>query len=267
MKLGFIGAGNMGGAIIRGLIANKGAKAKDIFFVRKNKELAEKMSNELGITACKDTKELAEKCDVVFLAVKPFMFEDVLPECSSALKKKDPIIVSVAAGKSIAKIKEILGYDAKVIRIMPNVNAEVFLSTTAICKAENVSDEGEASVCSLLEKIGTAVKIQEDKFPVFSAIAGCSPAYVYMFIDALAEGALRAGMPKKQALEIAASAVYGSAMLLAHSNKHPRELTDSVCSPAGTTIEGVNALLEGKFDATVMSAVKASIDKDLSMGK
>jgi pyrroline-5-carboxylate reductase len=264
MKLGFIGAGNMGGAVIRGLIESGAAKAEDINVIRKNAEAAKKMADELGVKIYNDYKSFAEDSDVLFVAVKPNVFPTLLPEISGFLNA-EKIIVSMAAGISTERVEELLGFKLPVIRIMPNVNASIRLSATAVCRNDAVSDKVYTDVKKLLEGIGLVTEVPENQFAIFTAIAGCSPAYVYMFIDALAKGAVKAGMNKQKALEIAAYAVYGSAALCGKSSEHPAKLCDNVCSPGGTTIEGVCTLDEYKFTAGVTAAVTNSIAKDAKL--
>ena len=267
MKLGFIGAGNMAGAIFKGLIASKAVNAADIYIIRNNMQLQKQQEAELGVKGCQTYDELIEKSDRVFLGVKPVAFPALLEKIKKPLQAKNPLIVSMAAGLSTDKIKDMLGYDAPIVRIMPNINAAILMSATAYCGNTKATEEQVESVEKLLSSIGSAYAVSEDKFAIFTAIAGCSPAYVYMFIDALARGAQKMGMNKQQALEISAQAVAGSAAMFMQSGKHPAQLTDSVCSPGGTTIEGVCTLDEYKFTAGIVKAVENSILKDAQLGK
>lgn len=262
MKIGFIGSGNMGSAIFKGLIKNNAVKAENIYVYRINREKLEADAKEFGINGCGDYCELIEKTDCIFLAVKPNKFAEILPIVSKQLSKKNSLIISMAAGKTIESIEKLLGYKAPIIRIMPNINAQICLSATAYCSNEKVTSEQLDYIVNLLKAIGMAAPVEESKFSAFSAIADCSPAYVYMFIEALAKGALKAGMNKKQALDIAAYAVFGSAKMFIDSNVHPNQLIDKVCSPGGTTIEGVCTLDEYKFTSAVVKAVENSIEKD-----
>ena len=267
MKLGFIGAGNMAGAIFKGFIKAKSADPKDIYIIRNNAELLQQQESEFGINGCSDYDELIEKSDVVFLGVKPAAFPALLEKIKGSLEKKKPIVVSMAAGMTIASIEEMLGFKPSLIRIMPNINAEILMSATACCGNSRTSSEQLQIVKKYMSSIGLAVEIPENQFPIFTAIAGCSPAYVYMFIDALARGAQKMGMNKKQALEISAQAVVGSASMYMKSGLHPAELTDKVCSPGGTTIEGVCTLDEYKFTAGIVKAVENSVIKDALLNK
>lgn len=267
MKLGFIGAGNMGGAVIRGFIKSGKVKAQDIYVTRKNKSALKDMSSELGITACENSCDIAEECDAIFMAVKPVMFNDVINEIKDTVKKNCPLVVSMAAGLTTESIKAMFGFDLRIVRIMPNINAEILMSATSVCKNETALNEDIEVVKNLFSSIGLATEVNESLFPVFSAIAGCSPAYVYTFIDALARGAQKMGMNKQQALEIAATAVVGSAEMYLKSNKHPQVLVDKVCSPGGTTIEGLCTLEEYKFTAGIVKAVENIVNKDKALNK
>lgn len=267
MKLGFIGAGNMAGAIFKGLIKAKAVEAKDIFIIRNNPDLQKQQENELGVTGCGSYEELIENCDVVFLGVKPVVFPVLLDNIKNLLERKKPLIVSMAAGITLDSIEEMLGFKPSIVRIMPNINAEILMSATAYCGNDRASSEQLALVKKYMSAIGLAVELPEKQFAVFTAIAGCSPAYVYMFIDALARGAQKLGMNKQQALDISAQAVIGSASMYAKSGKHPAELVDKVCSPGGTTIEGVCTLDEYKFTAGIVKAVENSVLKDELLNK
>jgi pyrroline-5-carboxylate reductase len=268
MKLGFIGAGNMGSAIFKGFIAKGKVDCKDIYITRRNKAELASQASELGVNACEDGCEIVRKCDVVFLAVKPIMFGEVLGKIRAEVKAEKPLIVSMAAGISTEDIETMLDVKGvRVVRIMPNVNAQVAMSVTAVCAGSNASNEDVELVNELFNSIGETAEVEEKHFAIFTAIAGCSPAYVYMFINSLAEGALKAGMNKKLAIRIAAGAVMGSAKLVLESGKHPEELNDMVCSPGGTTIEGVCTLKEKGFEAAVISAVENSILKDAALKK
>jgi pyrroline-5-carboxylate reductase len=266
MKYGFIGAGNMGSAICNGFIKSGSISGADIYITRRNKAALKEQAAQMGVNACDSGTEVVKSSDVLFLAVKPNMFREVTDEVRDAVKDKMPLVVSMAAGLSTSDIEDMLKVKGvRVVRIMPNVNAGVSMSVTAYCKGKNATDEDLENVRGLLELIGTATAVDEKLFAVFSAIAGCSPAYVYMFINALAEGALKAGMNKKQAIEIAAAAVMGSAKTVIESGKHPEELNDMVCSPGGTTIEGVCRLKEKGFESAVIEAVSASVAKDRAL--
>ncbi|MDE6182255.1 MAG: pyrroline-5-carboxylate reductase [Eubacteriales bacterium] len=262
MKIGFLGIGNMGSAILKGILKN-GIDANEIYAYDVDKERLNKIKSELNINICFTYESLINSIDCIILAIKPNIFKNVLKEIAPILKANNTLIVSIAAGLEINSIKEMLNNKfAPIIRIMPNINAEICMATSAYCYSEEVGEEELDEVVSYFEKIGSIYYIEEEKFSIFTAIAGCSPAYVYLFIDSLAKGAQKMGLPKKLALEIATNAVIGSANMINKSSKHPWELIDNVCSPGGTTIEGICTLEENNFQQTIVKAVENSIIKD-----
>ena len=260
--LGFIGTGNMATAIIKGVLASGVLRGEDIAIYDIVTEKAEALAGEYGLKVFGSENEIAEKCDKVVLSVKPNVFPVVLGKIDGELKKNNPLIISIAAGKTIDFISGCLSYDAKIVRVMPNINAKVGAAVSAYCGNENVSETELNFVKELCESFGIAVNISENLFSVYSAIGGCSPAFSYMFIDSLARAAVKNGMPKNVALEVAAGAVMGSAKMILESKEHPWALVDQVCSPGGTTIEGVASLQSDGFESAVMNAVQAAIDKD-----
>lgn len=260
--LGFIGTGNMATAIIKGVLSSGLLKGEEIGVYDLQKEKADALSKEYGIKNFSSATELTESCDKIVLAVKPNVISAVLAEIDEAAKKNNPLFISIAAGKSLEFLVSCVSYEGRFVRVMPNINAVVLEAVSAYCCNEKVSEEEKSFVNELLSSFGSAVEIKEELFSVFSAIAGCSPAFSYMYIDSIARGAVKNGMPKDMALKIAAQAVLGSAKMILESDEHPWDLVDKVCSPGGTTIEGVTSLQENGFESTVMNAVQASFDKD-----
>ncbi len=267
MKLGFIGAGNMGGAIIKGLIKSGKIPAENINVTEKDTNILHTLAKEQGIKPCAGYKELTDNSDIVFMAVKPVVFPSVIDDIKEYIREKRPLLISMAAGITTESIEDMLGFKTPIVRMMPNINAEILMSATALCKNDAADDKDMDTARDILNAIGMTAIIDEGMFAVFSAIAGCSPAYVYLFIDSLAKGAQKMGMNKKQALEIAAAAVSGSAAMFTRSGAHPWELIDKVCSPGGTTIEGVCTLEEYKFSSAVVKAVENSVLKDRALNK
>ncbi len=256
IKYGFLGLGNMASAIIAGM---RNSGKYDMSCVYGYDTIPTK-AEECSVCACESAESLCNTVDVVVLAVKPQILPKVLPTVKE--NAKDTLIVSIAAGKTLDYLKNGLYDSAPIVRVMPNINARVGASTVAFCANEYVTSEQKATVEEMLRTIGTVTELAENMFSVFTALAGSSPAFTYIYIDALARAAVAAGMPKAQALEIAASSVFGSAKLIMESKEHPYLLADSVCSPAGTTIDGVLTLQENAFESIVHKAVKAVIDKD-----
>ena len=260
--LGFIGTGNMASAIIKGILSSGILKGEDIAVYDIDTKKTAGLSEEYGLKVFSGENEIAEKCDKVVLSVKPNVFSTLLKKIDSSLEENNPLIISIAAGKTLDFISECLSYDAKIVRVMPNINAKVGGAVSAYCGNGNVTEEELSFVRSFCESFGIAVSIEEKLFSVYSAIGGCSPAFAYMFIDSLARAAVKNGMPKVQALQVAAGAVLGSAKMILESDEHPWKLVDQVCSPGGTTIEGVASLQKDGFEASVMNAVQACVDKD-----
>ena len=260
--IGFIGSGNMATAIIRGLVSGGEYNSREIAVFDICREKAEELSKELSLTLMESEKEIAEKCNEVVLAVKPDVFPSLLGKIGEELKANDPLIISIAAGKTTEFIASLLPYSPRLVRIMPNINAKVQAAISAYCGNERATDSDKAYVKDFCDAFGRGIEIAEKSFSIYSAIGGCSPAFAFMFIDALAMAAVKNGMTKAQALETAAQAVLGSAKLILESGEHPRKLGDAVCSPGGTTIEGVCALQENAFEGTVEKAVEASFNKD-----
>lgn len=260
--LGFIGTGNMATAIIKGVVSSGILKGEDIAVYDIASDKAKALAEEYGVKVFESENDIAKNCDKVVLSVKPNVFPSLLGKIDADLKENDPLIISIAAGKTIEFISGCLSYDGKIVRVMPNINAKVGAAVSAYCGKENVSESDLSFVKSLCEGFGIAVNITENLFSTYSAIGGCSPAFAYMFIDALARGAVKNGMPKNVALEVAAGAVLGSAKMILESDEHPWQLVDQVCSPGGTTIEGVTSLQNDSFESSVMNAVQAAIDKD-----
>ncbi len=260
--IGFIGAGNMASAIIAGMCRAEFVKGEEIAVFDSDRSKAEALSDNYGITVKASASEIAETCEKILLAVKPNVIASVLSETDGIAKEKNPLFISIAAGKTTEYLRSCVSFDGRFVRVMPNINALVGAAVSGLCGTDNVSDEDMSFAVDLCECFGTAVKIDEKLFPIFSAIGGCSPAFTYMYIDALARAAVKNGMPKAQALEVAAQSVLGSAKTVLESEDHPWTLVDRVCSPGGTTIEGVASLQKDGFEAAVMNAVQASFDKD-----
>lgn len=260
--LGFIGTGNMASAIIAGAVSSNFEKGENIAVFNRTPEKAEKLAEQYGLKFFGSAEEIAQNCTCIVLGVKPNQLETVLSQIKSACSKTKPLIISIAAGKTLEFFKERLYGEARIIRVMPNLNAVVGQSVSAVCANENCTQSDMDFALGLCSSFGRAVKIEESQFSVFSAIGGCSPAFAFMFIDSLARAAVKHSMPKDLALEISAQAVLGSAKMILESGAHPWELIDKVCSPGGTTIEGVLALEKDAFQSAVCDAVDAAYNKD-----
>lgn len=265
MKLGFIGLGNMASAIIGGILREGIAKPEEITGSAKTEKTARARGAQFGIEACTDNKKVAEQADVLVLAVKPRFFQEVIAEIRDVVKE-DTLVISVAAGKTVSYLEEQFAgpekkRNIKLVRCMPNTPALVSAGCTGFCVNGHVNREEKELAEKLFLSFGKAAEVPEHLMDTVGSVSGSSPAFVFMFIEALADGAVAEGMPRAQALEFAAQAVYGSAKLVLESGKHPGELKDMVCSPGGTTIQGVRALEKGGMRGTVMDAVIACVEK------
>ncbi len=265
MKIAFIGAGNMGSAIIEGIIANGIAKPQDITVADKNKDSLLLAANKYGVNTEEDNKKTAETADILFLCVKPNVLYSVIDEIAAAVQE-DTIIVSIAAGQSMEKITKAFGKDAiKLARVMPNTPALVGEGMAAVVTNGNMTDDDTARVVKVFGSLGKAEIVSENLMDAVTAVSGSAPAYVFMFIEAMADAAVQGGMPRDKAYTFAAQTVLGSAKMVLDTGKHPGELKDMVCSPGGTTIDAVAVLEEEGMRNAVIKAMKACIEKSKSL--
>lgn len=265
MKLGFLGLGNMASAIIGGILKEGIAKPEDIIGSAKTEKTAVEKAARFGIETCTDNKKVTERADVLVLAVKPQFFPEVIAEIRD-LVKEETLVISVAAGKTIKYIENQFGVPEngktlKLVRCMPNAPALVLAGCSGYCMNQYVNREERELAEKLIGSFGKAIEMPERLIDTVGSVAGSSPAFVFMFIEALADGAVAEGMPRKQAIEFAAQAVLGSAKLVLESGLHPGELKDMVCSPGGSTIQGIRVLEKGGMRSAVMDAVIACVEK------
>lgn len=263
MRLGFIGAGNMAQAIIGGVLESKLLPKEEIIASAATEKTIKKVEEQYGIHTTLDNRQVAQ-ADIIFLAVKPVYCQQVIEEIKD-LVDQDKIVVSIAAGKTLQWLGEHLGEKKKIIRTMPNTPALVGEGVTAVCLNENVKEADLQKVCKILESFGEAQVIKENLMDAVVAVSGSSPAYVFLFIEAMADGAVAEGMPREQAYRFAAQSVLGSAKMVLETGKHPGELKDMVCSPAGTTIEAVRALEQSGFRGSVLECMKVCAEKSRNM--
>lgn len=261
VKIGFIGLGNMAKAMIGGMLKKKMVLPEDLIGSSKTQATGEKMVKEFGICTTLDNAEVAVKSDILFLAVKPIFMEEVIVQIRDVIRPKT-VIVSIAAGRDLPWLQASFGgSERKIIRCMPNTPALVMEGCTGVCPGEYVTESELEQVMALMRSFGSAHVVPERLMDVVGAVSGSSPAYCFLFIEALADGAVAAGMPRKQAYEFAAQAVMGSAKMVLETGKHPGELKDMVCSPGGTTIQAIKVLEEKGLRASVMDAMEACIEK------
>ena len=272
---GMIGTGNMGSAVAEAIY--RSGQVKVLRLSNRRDEKAQAVAEHLGsidtgssspVIAVTDNVDIARSCDIIFLAVKPQILPEVLEELAPifADRKDKFILVTMAAGISCAAFKKMAGGDYRVIRIMPNTPASIGKGVIEYC-SEGVEDADLEEFKKLMAPAGLVDPIQEKLIDAASAVTGCGPAYAYMFINSLADGAVRCGLPRDKAIAYAAAMVEGSAAMVLQSGLHPEQLKDAVCSPGGTTIAGVQALEDATFRAGVMEAVCAAYDKTVAMGR
>ncbi len=259
-KIGFIGLGNMASAMIGGMLQKGVVRAEDILGFARTEETRKRVRDRFSIRITDGNAQAAAQADILFLAVKPIFLPEVIEEIRDAVRPQT-LIVSIAAGKDLAYLKEAFGgEDRKLIRCMPNTPALVLEGCTGVCAAETVTEEELGQVLLLLESFGKASVVPERLMDVVVGVSGSAPAYVFLFIEAMADEAVAEGMPRQQAYEFAAQAVLGSARLVLETKQHPGVLKDMVCSPGGTTIQAVKVLEEKGLRAAVMDAVEACIE-------
>ncbi len=262
MKVGFIGCGNMGSALARAV--SKVADTK-IYVYDYNEEKACTFANEISAKVS-DSSTIAKECDFVFLGVKPNVLPTVTETIKSALSEnKNGTLVSMAAGVTLDKINSFSG-NFPAIRIMPNTPVAVGNGMISFCRNEVVTEENLENFKAIMAKTGCLLAIDEKLIDAATAVAGCGPAFVYMFAEALADGGVQCGLPRDKALLMAAETLKGAAKMILETGKHPGQLKDDVCSPGGSTIEGVHALEEGSFRADVSGAVIAAYKKTQKLG-
>ncbi len=267
LKLGFIGAGNMGGAILRGLITAGYLTADEMAVCDLSSRKLEELSDELpGLTCTDSDVELAQMCDMVVLSVKPQYMSDTIEHIHGELNGK--AVISIAAGWTVQMLADKLeGSGATHLRVMPNTPAMVGEGMTALCEDTTFSQDDFEFAKGIFEAVGRTVVLPEKLFDGVIAISGSSPAYVYMMIEAMADAGVREGLTRPCAYEMAAQTLLGSALMVLQSGTHPGALKDAVCSPAGTTIDAVVELERKGFRSAIMDAMKVCADKSREMSK
>lgn len=254
--IGFIGCGNMGGAIMGGIIARGCVDAAHVIAADKSKEQLEKAQQSMGICTTTDNREAAEKADILFLSVKPQFYESVIAEIRDVVDR-EKLIITIAPGWSLERLAAAFGKELQIVRTMPNTPALVGEGNIVVSPGSFVTEANLEEALAVLHCCGKATIIPESLMDAAVAVSGSSPAYVFMMIEAMADAAVADGMPRAQAYTFAAQAVYGSAKMVLETGKHPAELKDMVCSPAGTTIEAVRVLEEKGFRSSIIEAMQA----------
>ena len=266
MKIGFVGIGNMGSAILRGYYPLAKESGNEILVFQRTIEKMYELAKELDVYPCENVNELVQKSDIVILGIKPKDFEALLENIEADVTD-EKIIVSMAAGISITYIKDKLKGKGKIIRIMPNTPALVKEGVTSISREESIEDEIFDQVKAIFEGIGKAVEVPEDMIHTVIGVSGSSPAYTYMYIDALARSAEKRGMTREDALEFAAQAVLGAAKMVMETGVDPDQLKINVCSPNGATIEAVEKLEAWKFYDMIDEGFEAAYARSKELTK
>ncbi|MCP4021322.1 MAG: pyrroline-5-carboxylate reductase [Desulfobacteraceae bacterium] len=266
-KIGFIGSGNMGEALISGLVLSKAAKPENIICSDIDQKLLDTIKNKYKVHTTTDNIEVATKSEIVIYATKPQILGDVLKETASALDKSK-LIISIAAGVPLAAIALGLHKDLRLIRVMPNINAFVKASATAIAAGEYVQEGDVEFAKAIFDQVGETVFIQENiLMDAFTGLSGSGPAYIFTIIDAMADAGVKMGLSRKDSLFLSTQTVLGSAKLLLESKEHPGQLKDRVASPGGTAIAGIHTLEQGGLRTTLINAVESATKRSKELGE
>ena len=259
-KIGFIGCGNMGTAMIQGILESGKCPPQEMMISCRTKKTLEQKKAQFGVQISTDNRDVAAFADILFVAVKPQFYAEVLEEIKDLLTEEQ-ILVSIAPGKTLVWFDEVLGRNLKVIRTMPNTPSMVKEGMMGMCAGARVTDEDMALVRDLCSGFSQTEVIPEHLMDVVTAVSGSSPAYVFMFIEAMADAGVKLGLPRAKAYKLAEQSILGSAKLALETGKHPGVLKDEVCSPGGTTIEAVIDLEKNGFRNTVISAIEKCANK------
>jgi pyrroline-5-carboxylate reductase len=265
-KVGFIGCGKMAQAMIEGMIRSNIVQPGAIMASALTDETVRSVKEKYSIFVSSHNIEVAKHADILILAIKPNIHDAILKEIADAVDEHK-VIITIAAGINLEYIESFFHTKTKVVRAMPNTPSLVGEGMTAICHNEQVNEEDLEKVLLLFNSFGKTEVLVEELMDSIPAISGSSPAYVYMFIEALADGGVKQGIPRKQAYKLAAQAVLGAAKMVLETERHPGELKDDVCTPGGATIEAVAALEQEKFRSAILTAMDHCTQKTKRLSK
>ncbi len=265
-SVGFVGAGNMGEALIKGLLAANLVPAEAIHATDVRLERLKELNRQYGIQISSDNAELIRRADIVILAVKPQIMDAVLTEIAPAVTRRK-LLISIAAGVSTAKIRAVLHKDARLIRVMPNTPALVLEGVTAVAKAEGLEADDLETAGEIFGAVGRVVVLGEELMDAVTGLSGSGPAYIAVVIESLADGGVRMGLDRITAMTLATQTVLGAATLLRETGLHPGAVKDMVCSPGGTSIAGIAALEEGGIRTTFIKAVERATQRSRELGQ
>ena len=264
-KIGFIGAGNMASAIIKGAVEKKAVEAQHIYVYDVDQIKLTSIKSDLNVNIVNNLVDLLDSVDMILLAVKPNVMASVLQEVKDSIANK--AIVSIAAGWSADMIKAIVGKDKRVLRLMPNTPLMVGEGMTVFETPNNFTEDEFRFIENIFSSIGQVEQAPQKLMDAVTAVSGSGPAYVFMFIEALADAGVLCGLPRAQAIKLASQTVLGSAKMVLETGSHPGMLKDAVCSPGGTTIEAVKSLEQDGFRGAVIKATEQCAIKSRSMSK
>ncbi len=263
-RVGFIGAGNMGSALIKGLIESKTLEPKNINAFDVIEEQTAGLEKEFGIHKCSSIKELSEKSDIIILAVKPQNMKEVLESLKPSLSGNQ-LIISIAAGISISFIQNTLGNSVPIVRVMPNTPALVLQSASALSRNPHVSDELMQKALELFSAVGFACEVEEKLMDAVTGLSGSGPAYVLLFLEALTDAGVLVGLPRNLARELVIQTAIGTLTMMKQKDMHPAQLKDMVTSPGGTTIHGLEVMEKNGFRGIIMEAIKAATIRSMEL--
>lgn len=263
--IGFIGCGNMGKAMVEGIMKAKLVYGDQMIVSNAHPEKLQELGNTYDFYIA-DNETVARHADIIFLAVKPYLYAKIIDEIKAYLKK-DAIVISIAAGITLADMEQMCDGACKVVRAMPNTPALVSEGMSAVCFQDGIDEDMQAEILTIFESFGKAAVIEEKLMESVIALSGSSPAYVFMLIEAMGDGGVLLGMPRKEAYRFAAQAVLGAAKMVLETDLHPAELKDMVCSPSGTTIEAVAELEKNGFRSAIIEAMRRCAEKNHKMNQ
>lgn len=264
--IGFIGAGKMATAIIKGLLSSGLFDKEHIIASEPNKDYAHKIEKELGIKMVHNNREAAAEADIILLAVKPFVVKEVLTEIEDRIDDTK-LIVTIAAGISSKKVEDVLEKTARVVKVMPNTPALLGVGMSAVCKGDHASDEDFDEVVKIFESVGKVVKVKEQEIDAITGVSGSGPAFYYYIIDEIAKAGEKLGLDYNMALELSAQTALGAAKMILESGVEPSQLITNVTTPGGTTAEGNKVLQESNISEILFETVKKTAEKSALMGK
>lgn len=265
-QIGFMGCGNMAKAILAGILEQRIVASDQIMIYDINTNQTSRIQEKTQVTVAKTPQELCESCSMIVLAIKPNVLPSVLNELGESTK--DKALLSIAAGVTSEQLKQYTNQSCRILRIMPNTPAMVGAGASVLCdNTTTFTKEEQEMAFSIFSALGMAFWLHEEQIDAVVGVSGSGPAYAYMFIEAMADGGVQAGLPRDVAQTLAAQTLFGSAKMVLESGQHPGALKDMVCSPGGTTIDAVFALEENGFRGAVMDAVIAAASKSKLMGQ